>query len=1201
MSEKQEGEQHKPTPLNSSVPTSLHEDGDLDIEAAERTFAELRHQLTVVSATHLSESGNADLEKLGEAGAFDLLSYLRDRAAIRDKHHYHHKEMGVIFEKLGVVGAGGIKLLIRTFPKALMGLFLYPVFFVVMRMPRFRPPPKRILHSFSGCVKPGELCLVLGRPNSGCSTFLKVIANQRFGYQKIEGKVTYGRLIPEEISKRYKGEVCYNPEDDVHHATLTVGQTMNFALSLLTPGKLLPEQTRKDFRREVSDTLLKMLGILHTKNTLVGNEHVRGVSGGERKRVSIAEMMATRACVMSWDNSTRGLDASTALQYAKSLRIVSNIFKVVSFVTLYQAGEGIYEQFDKICLIDQGRQVYFGPAKEARQYMIDLGFKDLPRQTTADFLTGCTDQNERQFQDGIDISKVPKTPEELEEAYLNSDVYRRMEQETEEYRQVVEKDFHGEKEFKLAVKDSKRRYVGKNSPHRVNFFGQLKPLILREFQLKLQDRKGLIFSWCTSTFLAIVIGSVFINLPQTSAGAFTRGGVLFISLLFNVFLAFAELPKQMLGRPILWRQAGFCFYRPGAMAIASALAEIPFSMIKILVFCGIIYLMAHLVRTGGAFWTLYVIVFVSYFALSCFFRLLGAISFNFDIAARIASLLMIAMVLYSGYIIPEPAMRRWLVWLYYINPVNWAFAALMANEFQHLSLACVGSSIVPSGPGFPEGLGPNQACTLLGARAGNPNVLGEDYIQASYKYSKKYIWRNFGFELGYIALFLTLLFIAVEKLSMGFGRPGIYVFAKENEERKRLNERLQERKQDFRTGKAQQDLSGLIKTRKPFTWEGLTYDVAVPGGQRRLLNEIYGYVKPGTLTALMGSSGAGKTTLLDVLANRKTTGVIGGEVCVAGRARGQDFQRMTSYCEQQDVHEWTATVREALRFSAYLRQSAEITKEEKDNYVEEVIQLLEMEDIADGDSPFFEPSFIMARGIHTRELSSKSYASEIFAISQFLSEIPYSILCSMCYFFLWYYLPGFPHESERSGYAFLFVFLVELYSISLGQAIASLSPSVFIASQINPPLIVSLNLFSGVTVPRPNIPSFWRGWMYNLNPSSRLIAGLLVNAIHDLPIVCEPAEFSVFQPPANQTCDQWAGQYAKQNRGHLENPQSTSDCRYCHYTVGDQFYDALGFSYDYKWRDLGIYIAYIVFNIFVTVIACKFLTLRYAKQILYMI
>jgi ABC-type transport system involved in cytochrome bd biosynthesis fused ATPase/permease subunit len=116
-----------------------------------------------------------------------------------------------------------------------------------------------------------------------------------------------------------------------------------------------------------------------------------------------------------------------------------------------------------------------------------------------------------------------------------------------------------------------------------------------------------------------------------------------------------------------------------------------------------------------------------------------------------------------------------------------------------------------------------------------------------------------------------LLFIAVEKLALGSGAPSVNVFAKENAERKALNEKLQAEKAESRSGKKTLQVSGGSENRLPFTWEALSYDVPVPGGQRRLLNEIYGYVKPGTLTALMGSSGAGKTTLLDVLANRKTT------------------------------------------------------------------------------------------------------------------------------------------------------------------------------------------------------------------------------------------------------------------------------------------------------------------------------------------
>lgn len=118
-------------------------------------------------------------------------------------------------------------------------------------------------------MKPGELCLVLGRPGSGCTTFLKTIANQRGGYLAVDGEVSYGGISAQEMRKRYRGEVAYNQEDDVHHATLTVAQTLMFALRLKTPGNLLPGHSRKDFQKEVLDVLVNMLGIPHTKNTKV--------------------------------------------------------------------------------------------------------------------------------------------------------------------------------------------------------------------------------------------------------------------------------------------------------------------------------------------------------------------------------------------------------------------------------------------------------------------------------------------------------------------------------------------------------------------------------------------------------------------------------------------------------------------------------------------------------------------------------------------------------------------------------------------------------------------------------------------------------------------------------------------------------------------------------------------------------------------
>lgn len=124
-----------------------------------------------------------------------------------------------------------------------------------------------------------------------------------------------------------------------------------------------------------------------TVHTKVGDEMVRGVSGGEKKRVSIAEAMITKASTQCWDNSTRGLDASTALEYVQSLRSLTNMAGVSTAVALYQAGESLYDRFDKVVLIDEGQCLYYGPTEEAAAYFGGLGFSRPARWTTADFVS----------------------------------------------------------------------------------------------------------------------------------------------------------------------------------------------------------------------------------------------------------------------------------------------------------------------------------------------------------------------------------------------------------------------------------------------------------------------------------------------------------------------------------------------------------------------------------------------------------------------------------------------------------------------------------------------------------------------------------------------------------------------------------------------------------------------------------------------
>ncbi|OBZ78638.1 Brefeldin A resistance protein [Grifola frondosa] len=1369
----------------------------------------------------------------------NLREYLTSSNSASERAGLLHKHVGVTWENLQVDVFGGAnhKVYVKTFGHDAMDFWLTPIFMAKSLFASILPTTKRsvptstILRQSSGVLKPGEMCLVLGCPGAGCTTFLKSIANERKDYASVSGDVRYAGIDAREMAKHFKGEVVYNQEDDIHIATLTVSQTLNFALSLKTPGPKgrLPGMSRKDFDQAVLSTLLRMLNISHTANTYVGDEFVRGVSGGERKRVSIAEMMATRAHVLCFDNSTRGLDASTALDFVKALRVLTDVLGQTTFVTLYQAGESIYDLFDKVIVLDKGRQVYFGPPSKARAYFEGLGFKSLPRQSTADYLTGCTDPNERQFSPGRSDLDVPCTPEALEQAFLRSSFASEMFDSLAKYKRLTEVNKADQEAFRAAVAADKKRGVSKKSPYTLGFTGQVRALAVRQFQMRLQDKFQLVTSFGLSTILAVVIGAAYLNLQPTAAGAFTRGSVIFASLLTCCLDTFGEMPAQMLGRPILKKQTGYSLYRPAAVAIANTLADIPFSALRIFIYDLIIYFMSNLARSAGGFFTYHMFTYLAFLTMQGFFRTFGVMCSNFDNAFRLATFFIPNMIQYAGYMIPVFSMKRWLFWIYYINPVAYAWAGCIENEFMRISLTCDGNSIVPRNPPgvtkYPDGLGSNQVCTLFGSASGDSIIRGRNYIDVGY----------------------SIQVLLIEFYPQYGGGSSVTIYAKEDADTKACNDALQERKATRKSyGKSDYDKEaceyqekGMTFDAKSFTWEKINYHVPVPGGTRRLLHDVYGYVKPGVLTALMGASGAGKTTCLDVLAQRKNIGIVSGELLLDGHPLGRDFARKTAYAEQMDVHEGTTTVREAMRFSAYLRQAVEIPKVEKDAYVEEMIEVLELQDLADAlvfslgvearkrltigvelasrpsllflDEPtsgldgqsawnlvrflrkladngqailctIHQPSSLLIQtfdkllllekggetvyfgdigvdshilrdyfarhGAHCppnvnpaefmldaigaglsprignrdwKDIWSESsecaqvraeierikykataqplvedrtttmYAtpfwhqlqavvmrnsiklwrspdyvfSRLFVhgfISLFISlsflqlgdsvrDLQYRIfgifwvsilpaivmgqlepmwilnrrifirgvkpnLFAVCLCYrtidrgspifnhvrdlvlgLMVYPMGFGQGAAGVGGTFfqlLVIVFMELFGVSLGQLIGAISPSMQIAPLFNPFITLVLGTFCGVTIPYPTMGRFWRVWLYQLDPYTRMLSAMLSTELHGLVVRCKPEEFTLFSPPEGQTCQNWAEEFVTGFGGYLDNPNDTTACRYCQYSVGDEFFLPLNIRYENRWRDVWILFAFIVFNIIATIIASRFL--RYAKR-----
>ncbi|OQE36143.1 hypothetical protein PENCOP_c012G00764 [Penicillium coprophilum] len=816
---------------------------------------------------------------------------------------------------------------------------------------RRKPPLKPILSDSHGCVKPGEMLLVLGRPGSGCTTLLKMLSNRREGYHTVNGDVRFGNMTPKE-AQNYHGQIVMNTEEELFYPRLTVGQTMDFAARLKVPFHL-PDgcQSADEYTAETKQFLLESMGIAHTADTKVGNEFVRGVSGGERKRVSIIECLATRGSVYSWDNSTRGLDASTALEWAKALRAMTDVLGLSTIVTLYQAGNGIYNLFDKVLVLDEGKQIYYGPAAAAKPFMEDLGFVYTDGANVGDFLTGLTVPTERKIRPGYEHT-FPRNADAILAEYQKSSTYQRMVSsydypDTEVSRERTDA-------FKESVAWERSNHLPKGSSLTTSFWAQLIACTKRQYQILWGEKSTFIIKQVLSCAMALIAGSCFYDSPDNSAGLFTKGGAVFFSLLYNCIVAMSEVTESFKGRPVLIKHKGFAMYHPAAFSLAQIMADFPVLLFQCTIFSVVIYWMSGLKHTAAAFFTFWIILFTTTLCITALFRFIGSAFSTFEAASKISGTAVKGIVMYAGYMIPKPQMKNWFLELYYTNPFAYAFQAALSNEFHDRHIPCVGNNLIPSGPGYEDVGAENQACAGVGGALPGANYVTGDQYLGSLHYKHSQLWRNFGVVWAWWGFFAILTIVFTSYWKAGAGSGAALLIPREKlkqhhaaimDEEAQNNEKTVARETSDEPVKAQDD--NLSRNTSIFTWRNLTYTVQTPTGDRVLLDNIHGWVKPGMLGALMGSSGAGKTTLLDVLAQRKTDGTIKGSIMVDGRELPVSFQRMAGYCEQLDVHEPFATVREALEFSALLRQSRDTPKAEKLKYVDTIIDLLELHDLAD--------------------------------------------------------------------------------------------------------------------------------------------------------------------------------------------------------------------------------------------------------------
>ncbi|RDW88005.1 putative ABC1 transport protein [Coleophoma cylindrospora] len=881
---------------------------------------------------------------------FDLYKWVRMLMRLMDENDVIQRRAGVVFKNMKVCGSGSAINLQKNVGSVLLAPLRFREFFG-------KGAEKTILNDFNGVLKSGEMLIVLGRPGSGCSTFLKTLMGELHGLDvKSQSQIHYNGIDQKTMLKQFKGEVVYNQEVDKHFPHLTVGQTLEFAARVRTPQQRLVEGLdRETWAKHMAQVVMAVYGLSHTYNTKVGNDFVRGVSGGERKRVSIAEMALAGSPIASWDNSTRGLDAATALEFTKSLRMSSNLSGAVHLVAIYQASQAIYDQFDKAVVLYEGRQIYFGPCEDAKQYFIDMGWECPPRQTTGDFLTSVTNPTERKERQGFE-KKVPRTPQEFEKYWKESPNYKAVMQEIEGHEEEFPMGGKTLEDFQASRRGMQAKHVRPESPYTVSIPMQVKYCTKRAYQRLWNDMTSTVTTIIGQIVMALIIGSIFYGTPNNTASFFQKGSVLFFAVLLNALIAISEINTLYSQRPIVEKQASYAFYHPFTEALAGIVADIPVKFTIAVCFNIILYFLAGLRREPSQFFIFFLFNFVAILTMSQIYRSIAASTKTVSQALALAGVVTLAIVIYTGFVIPRPLMHPWFKWISWINPVAYAFEALFVNELHGQRFIC--SALVPSGPGYSQ-TGNSFICGIAGAVAGQSTVSGDDYLNAQFQYSYSHIWRNLGFMFAFMIFFLCLYLGATEFNSATSSSAEVLVFrrghvpsqilaAEKNAKNDEAGVPVGTEGRDIdQTAQQDEQVQALAPQTDVFTWKDVCYDIKIKDEPRRLLDNVSGWVKPGTLTALMGVSGAGKTTLLDVLAQRVSMGVITGDLLVSGKPLAQDFQRNTGYVQQQDLHLETTTVREALRFSAMLRQPKTVSKAEKYAFVEDVIKMLNMEDFSE--------------------------------------------------------------------------------------------------------------------------------------------------------------------------------------------------------------------------------------------------------------
>ncbi|XP_040375342.1 ABC transporter G family member 9 isoform X3 [Rosa chinensis] len=519
---------------------------------------------------------------------------------------------------------------------------------------RSKETEKVILKGVTGMAEPGEILAMLGPSGSGKTTLLTALGGRLGG--QLAGSITYNGKPISNAMKRNTGFVS---QYDFLYPHLTVVETLVFTALLRLPNTLTKEE-----KVSQAESVIAQLGLTQCRNSIIGHEFLRGVSGGERRRVSIGQELLVNPSLLILDEPTSGLDSTTAQCIVSGLSELASGGRTI-VMTIHQPSSRLFYMFHKLLLLSEGNALYFGKVSAVMDYFSDIGFASSVPMNPADFL--------------LDVANGLTS----DGAHANDSMDDHMQSIVVAYKERLSEKLKEELAGKQFNEDKLSNGPEDNSKEE---FGRWPTTWWQQFSVLLRrgvrERKHESFSplkifevLAVSFLTALLWWKSHISHLQDQIGIF-----FFICGFWGFFPLLEAISTFPQEHKMLQKERSSGTYRLSSYFISRIVADLPMELVLPTLFLAITYWSAGLKSTIGHFLHALLVLLLSVSVSQGLGLALGALAMDHEVAMTLGSVFMLSFLLVGGYYVQQ--VPRFIAWIKYLSFSHYSYKLFLGSQYK---------------------------------------------------------------------------------------------------------------------------------------------------------------------------------------------------------------------------------------------------------------------------------------------------------------------------------------------------------------------------------------------------------------------------------------------------------------------------------------------------------------------------------------